>query len=66
MGRVKAPENVFRKGKGNLTNDSIVSISQIATADKTNLVEKIGSLSKLKIADIIDGVKLLMEPREVF
>ena len=66
MGRVKAPENVFRNGKGNLTNDSIVSISQIATADKTNLVGKIGSLSKLKIADIIDGVKLLIEPREVF
>ena len=65
--RIKAPGNVLiRKGEGNLTKDSVVNISQIATVDKTDLVEKIGSLSKLKIADIIDGVKLLIEPREVF
>ena len=65
--RVKAPGTVLiRKGEGNITKDSIVNISQIATVDKTDLVEKIGSLSTLKIADIIDGVKLLIEPREVF
>ncbi len=65
--RIRAPGNVLiRKGEGNLTKDSVVNISQIATVDKTDLVEKIGSLSKLKIADIIDGVKLLIEPREVF
>lgn len=65
--RIKAPGNVLiRKGEGNLTKDSVVNISQIATVDKADLVEKIGSLSKLKIADIIDGVKLLIEPREVF
>lgn len=34
--------------------------------DKTDLVGKIGSLSTSKIADIIEGVKLLIEPREVF
>jgi mRNA interferase MazF len=65
--RVKAPGNVLiRKGEGNITKDSVVNISQIATVDKTDLVEKIGSLPTLKIADIIDGVKLLIEPREVF
>jgi mRNA interferase MazF len=65
--RLKAPGNVLiGKGEGNLNKDSVVNISQIATVDKTDLVEKIGSLSKLKIADIIDGVKLLIEPREVF
>jgi mRNA interferase MazF len=65
--RVKAPGNVLiRKGEGNLTKDSVVNISQIATVDKTDLVEKIGSLSAMKIADIINGVKLLIEPREIF
>ena len=65
--RVKAPGNVLvKKGEGNLTKDSVVNISQIATVDKTDLVEKIGSLSTLKIAAIIEGVKLLIEPREVF
>jgi mRNA interferase MazF len=65
--RAKAPGNVLiSKGEGNLTKDSVVNISQIATVDKTDLVEKIGSLSALKIAGIINGVKLLIEPREIF
>ena len=64
--RLKAPGNVLlKKGEGNLTKDSVVNISQIVTVGKTDLVEKIGSLSKVKIADIIEGVKLLIEPREV-
>lgn len=65
--RVKAPGNVLiRKGESNLSKDSVVNISQVVTVDKTDLVEKIGSLSTMKIADIIDGIKLLIEPREVF
>ena len=65
--RLKAPGNVLiRKGEGNLTKDSVINISQIATVDKTDLVEKIGSLSTSKVAAIIDGIKLLIEPREVF
>jgi mRNA interferase MazF len=60
------PFLLVKKGEGNLTKDSVVNISQIATVDKTDLVEKIGSLSRLKIAVIIEGVKLLIEPREVF
>jgi mRNA interferase MazF len=64
--RMKAPGNVLlRKGEGNLTKDSVVNISQIVTVDKADLVERIGSLSRTKIADIIEGVKLLIEPREV-
>ncbi len=33
--------------------------------DYSDFVEKIGSLSTLKITVIIEGVKLLIEPREV-
>lgn len=63
----KAPGNVLiRKGEGNLTKDSVVNISQIVTVDKTDLIEKIGSLSALKITDIVNGVKLLIAPREIF
>lgn len=39
---------------------------QIATVDKADLIEKIGSLSRVKIMEVIDGVKLLIEPREVY
>jgi mRNA interferase MazF len=64
--RAKAPGNVLlRKGEGNLPKDSVVNITQIITVDKSDLVEKIGSLSPKRINQIIEGVKLLLEPREV-
>ena len=64
--RANAPGNILlKKGEGNLKKDSVVNISQIITADKSDLVEKIGSLSPSKVKQIIDGVKLLIEPREL-
>ena len=64
--RAKAPGNVLlKKGEGNLKKDSVVNISQIITIDKSDLVEKIGSLSPSRIKEAIEGVKLLLGPREV-
>lgn len=62
----KSPGNVLlKKGEANLPKDSVVNVSQIETVDKSFLVEKIGSLSSSRIKQIIEGVKLLMEPREI-
>ena len=62
--RAKAPGNVLlRKGEGDLPKDSVVNITQIITVDKpdkSDLVEKIGSLPSTRISQIIDGVKLLL------
>jgi len=64
--RANAPGNIIlKKGEGNLKKDSVVNISQIITADKSDLIEKIGSLSPSKVKQIIDGVKLLIESREL-
>ena len=64
--RGKAPGNVLlKKGEGNLKKDSVVNISQIVTINKSDLVEKIGSLSPTRIRQIIEGVILLIEPREI-
>jgi len=64
--RANAPGNILlKKGEGNLKKDSVVNISQIITADKSDLVEKIGSLSPSKVKQIIEGVKLLIESREL-
>lgn len=64
--RAKAPGNVLlRKGEGNLPKDSVVNISQIVTVDKTDLVEKIGSLPTKRISQIIEGIRLLTEPKDV-
>ncbi len=64
--RAKAPGNVLlRRGEGNLPKDSVVNVTQLVTADKNDLVEKIGSLPRKRVTQIIDGVKLLLEPKEV-
>lgn len=64
--RARSPGNVLlMKGEGNLKKDSVVNITQIITVDKSDLIEKIGSLSRPRVKEIIEGVKLLLEPREV-
>lgn len=64
--RAKAPGNVLlQKGEGNLKKTCAVNISQIITVNKSDLVEKIGSLSSATIEKIIEGVKLLVEAREI-
>ena len=62
----KAPGNILlKKGEGGLKKDSVVNISQIITVDKTDLIEKIGRLSPTRMKQMIDGIKLLIEPREL-
>lgn len=64
--RATAPGNVFlRKGEANLQKDSVVNITHILTVDKTDLQEKVGSLPPGKTRQIIAGIKLLIEPRDV-
>ena len=64
--RAKAPGNVLlNKGEANLPKKSVVNISQIFTVNKSDLSEKIGMLSKDRIAQIFDGIRLLTEPKEV-
>lgn len=64
--RASAPGNILlKKGEGNLPKDSAVNISQIITVNKSDLVEKIGSLSPSKVKQIIEGVKLLIEQIEI-
>jgi len=64
--RAKAPGNVLlNKGEANLPKKSVVNISQIFTVNKSDLVERIGQVSEKRIMEILDGIKLLTEPREV-
>jgi mRNA interferase MazF len=66
LNRASAPGNVLlNKGEANLPRKSIVNISQIFTVNKTDLVEKIGQVSQIRMMEVLDGLKLLTEPREV-
>lgn len=64
--RANAPGNVLlKKGEGGLPKESVVNISQIITVNKSDLVERIGALPVTKIKLIIEGVRLLTEPRSI-
>jgi mRNA interferase MazF len=64
--RAGSPGNVLlASGEANLTKQSIVNISQVYTVDKRNLRKKIGTLSLERIQEIIDGLNLLLEPRDI-
>ena len=64
--RAQAPGNVLlNKGEANLPKKSVVNISQIYTVNKSDLTEKIGKVSANRFKEILEGIKLLTEPREV-
>ncbi len=64
--RSKAPGNVLlEKDEANLPKQSVVLVSQIYTVDKEQLDEFIGTLSQKRIKQILDGVLLLIEPKEI-
>ena len=64
--RAKAPGNVLlNKGEAHLPKKSVVNISQIFTVNKSDLSEKIGALTRERFNQVLEGIKLLTEPREV-
>ena len=64
--RAAAPGNVLLEtGEGNLERSSVVNISQVATLDRSQLQEWIGDLPRYRIREVVAGLKLLIEPREV-
>ena len=64
--RAEVPGNVLlEKGEGNLSKQSVVLVSQIFTVDKTQLGEYIGTLSERRIKQIIKGIYLMTEIRNL-
>lgn len=64
--RAKVPGNaLLEKGEANLPKQSVVNVSQIFTVDKGDLVERIGTLSRKRVREILDGILLLIEPRDI-
>jgi len=64
--RAKAPGNVLLdENEADLPKQSVIVVSQALTIDKLELIDKIGTLSKGRIDEILEGIKLLTEPREI-
>ena len=63
--RANSPGNVLLEaGEGDLPEQSVVNVSQILTINKSQLGEKIGTLSAERVRQILDGIRLVVEPRE--
>ena len=64
--RAESPGNVLlEKGEANLPKPSVVNITQIFTVNKQDLVEKIGTLSRTRITQVLQGIELLITPRDI-
>lgn len=64
--RAVAPGNVLlAPGEANLPKRSVVNISQIFTVSKADLGEYVGRLSRRRVDQILEGIKLLIEPRDI-
>lgn len=56
--RANEPGNVLlNEGEGNLPKQSVVVVSRIASVDKTNLGEFVGSLSNKRVEQILAGLR---------
>lgn len=64
--RAESPGNVLvKKGEGNLAKASVVNVTQLFTVDKRDLTEKIGSLPPGRLAQVLEGIELLITPMDV-
>lgn len=63
--RAAIPGNILLEpDEGNLPKQSVVMVSQIFTIDKRQLGEYIGALSKGRVRQILESLKLLTDPHE--
>jgi Growth inhibitor len=62
----QSPGNVLlEESEANLPKASVVNVSQLLTVDKTQLGEYIGTLSKKRLYQVLQGVTSFLEPRDL-
>jgi len=62
VSRTRSPGNIaLKQGDANLRKDSVVNVTQVATVDKTELVERIGKLPASTVDAIRAGLHLLVD-----
>ena len=63
--RANIPGNILLEpGEADLPKQSVVVVSQVFTVDKVQLREYVGTLTKKRVRQVLDGLKLVTEPRE--
>ena len=66
LSRARAPGNVLlEEGEANLPKQSVVNVGQVFAVDKGTLDEWIGTLSRARVRQIVERIRLVIEPREL-
>src|SRR5438874_3457290 len=55
---------LLNEGEGHLARRSVVNVTHILTVDRSRFADRIGILSPRRVRDIIDGIYLIVEPRQ--
>ena len=64
--RAEAPGNVLlAKGEGRLSKDSVVNVTQLFTIDKAELTNRIGRLGRNRVAEVLRGIRLVLDPKRM-
>jgi mRNA interferase MazF len=56
---------VLKKGEANLLKRCVVNVTQIKSVDKGSLREMIGSLSKKRMMEVQEGLRLVLDFSEI-
>ncbi len=65
LARATAPGNVqLHKGEAGLPKASVANASQVFTVDRTQLTQRIGTLSSKRVREILDGLLTVVEPND--
>ena len=61
--RAELPGNIrLPKGEGGLPRPSVINVTQIATIDRADIDSVAGRLSRRRLAEVWDGIRLVIEP----
>ena len=62
VARAQAPGNVLiRARRAGLSSDSVVNVTQLLTVDKQLLTEKVRTLDTVMLAEVNDGLRLVLD-----
>ena len=53
---------MLEAGEAGLPQPSVVNVTQIATVDKGRLRRRCGGLSRERLVEVLDGIRLVIEP----
>jgi mRNA interferase MazF len=62
----KAPGNVIlKRGESGIPKASVINITQVWTVNKSELREKIGTLSRAKLREVLSGLRTLLDETDI-